>query len=37
MQGKLDSIDNSNRDEENSEQKLSSPNRGKEGGKPKSH
>ena len=37
MQGKLDGIDNSKRDEENSEQKLSSPNRGKEGGKPKSH
>ena len=36
MQGKLDGIDNSDRDEENSEKKLSSPNRGKEGGKPKS-
>ena len=36
MQGKLDGIDNSDRDEENSEKKLSSPNRWKEGGKPKS-
>ena len=32
MQGKLDGIDNSDRDEENSEKKLSSPNRWKEGG-----